>query len=269
VFEELMADTDISESFNAGNTYDVLMNIVSEKMGRKLTEQIGRYYNFLEILERDNGLKMSLIQHFVNAIAQRTRAIQDFPYDPILLKERLYDKFSEDFLVLHRYGLRPLREVLDAFFQILRTTSISSLDGINDLLRDTINRYMMDEHMRLIDKRLTYNTLSSKFEAYLKKLYYLIHGEQVTTREGTTHNAQFLDAAKSFKCLCDLYYSDQPELQEFKGYYADIHNWRNVEAHNAPELSETQIDSRVYELLAMYLFVTLYSIGDLEYAGVL
>ena len=268
VFEDLMADTDISDSFNAGNTYDVLMNIVSEKMGQKLTEQIGRYYNFLEILEHDQSLKLSLIEHFVNAIAQRTQSTRDFPYDEELLKDKLSEMLSSEFAALGRY-LRSFPETLDTFFMVLKQTSLPSLDGINEILPETINRFAFDEHLRPVDRRLTYNILSGKFEAYLKKLYYLKEGHEVANREGATDGTQFLDAALAFDCLRGLRNNEHPDYQSFRKYFQDLHEWRNAEAHTAPELSSAQIDQRVHELLTMYLFVTANSVGDLEIAGVI
>ena len=268
VFNDLMADPSINDSFNAGNTYTVLMNIVSEKMSKKLTDEIGKYYNFLEILEQDQTLKLSLIEHFVDAIAQRTQAAHSFPYDEDKLKKRIAELLSEEFKEIGKH-LRSFSDTLNTFFAVLHAPSLPSLDGINELIPVTLNKYIFDPNLRPVDKQLTYNILQSKFEAFMKKIYYLKEGVEVCNREGNSHNTQFLDAALSFDCLRGLRKNEHPAYQNIRKYFADLHDWRNAEAHTAPTLTAEQIEQRVHELLTIYLFLTANCVFELEEQGVI
>ena len=46
-----------------------------------------------------------------------------------------------------------------------------------------------------------------------------------------------------------------------------LRDWRNDEAHNAPCSSDAEVDAAIKVVVALYLYVTAYSITDLEMAG--
>ena len=268
IWESVLTDPEVNEAFRANNTYDNLINLVREKFDEKIAEQIDKYYNFLEILQTNQAFSLALIRRFVDAIAERTYAASRLEYDEAALKDAMIAEMTPMFAPFANQ-MRSMDEVVDYLLFILRTSSISLYDGADDILKESLNRFFCGQSLTITDRKIIFNQLVSKFEAFLKKLYYIIHQEDVPaypdSEEGTMAN--LTNAIHAFPCLWELKHDNDERYQTFYGYLQQVKNWRNLESHNAPEASEQELIAATKVTIAMYLFVTAFSIMDLEDAG--
>lgn len=264
LWDDLMKDPEVLDAFRAGNSYDVLMNIMRQKFDDNIVDQIDKYLNFKETLDRERNLSFILISRFVQAAAKQTAASTALAYDETVLKERIIESMQEEFESLCRH-MRPLSEIVDYFFFVLNTTSIPKLDGIDSLLKEALNNIYTNPHLPSALKVAFFNTLVQKYEAYLKKLHYLISDEEVTAHDG--RDASLADAIFAFRSLKSLKFALDEEGRKFGDYLQMVRDWRNEVSHNAPCASEQETDAAIKVAVAMYLFVTAHSITDLEMAG--
>ena len=164
-------------------------------------------------------------------------------------------------------NMRPLDEVVDSLFTVLGNSSIESLDSVGLY----ISRAMSDlfvKNSSIVDKFVSFNLLVTKFEAYLKKLYYLIHTAEVKPQyEG--QNTTWKDVIHAFPCLWNLKYSKDDESQRLYQYLEMVKTWRNDESHISPAASEQEITAAINVIITLYFYTTGYSITDLEVAGVM
>lgn len=273
IWESILESPEISDAFRAGNSFDALINLVKEKFDDKIAEELERYYNFAEVIDSDNSLKMTLVQRFVEALAERTREHGRLEYDEAKLKERLYEAFDEEFADVCAMG-RSLEEYVDALFYVLHQTSLSKLDGADEVLREALNQLYRSDKLKAVDKRVYFNQLVSKYEAYLKKLYYLIHGEEVKAsivKDPSTptrpNEAQLADTLRAFPVLWQLRHGRDEVSKRYDGYLSLLRSWRNDEAHAAPIATEAEVDVAFKIATALYLFSTGRHITELEMAG--
>ena len=75
------------------------------------------------------------------------------------------------------------------------------------------------------------------------------------------------DAIHSFSCLWNLKYDQTETGQKFYRYLEILRQWRNDEAHIAPNAPEAEVNAAIKIVSAIYLYVTGYSITELEMAG--
>ena len=120
--------------------------------------------------------------------------------------------------------------------------------------------------MRPVDKRRHFNSLVSKYEAFLKKLYYLINSEELPARD-LERSATFADAIYRFRCLWGLRNNNTPGYQKFSEYLDLIRDIRNQEAHEAFNIADEEVNAVTTVVVAMYLFVVSQTVTDLEMAG--
>ena len=264
IWDELMKDPEILDAFRAGNSYDVLMNIVKEKFDDTIVDQIDKYLNFKETLDKEKGFSFILINKFVQAVARQTAAASSLIYDEAVLKEKIVEAMQAEFEVVCR-RMRSLPEIVDSFFFILTTTSIPKLDGVDSLLKEALNNLYANPNITPVVKQAFFYSLVQKYEAYLKKIYYLINDMELEGREG--REATLADAIHAFSCLWNLKKSKEEDEQKFSGYLQMLRDWRNDESHNAPVSTEEEINTAIKIIVAMYLYVTAYSITNLEMAG--
>ena len=264
IWQEVMEDPEVNDAFRADNTYDALMSLVKEKFDEKVADQIERYYDFAEVMEKEKGFSMVLMERFVDALSRQTRRQQDLVYNEELLKEKIVKVMEPEFAEMSKY-MRPLYEVVEYLFFVLNAESIPKLDGINELVKDTLNQVYAAPSLRLVDKRRNFNQLITKYEAFLKKLYYLIHEEEIEGQYGA--DSSLADALHAFGSLWGLRNNPLPEYKKFADYLSMVRQWRNDESHLAPSASENEVERATTILVAMYLYVTGWSITDLEEAG--
>lgn len=265
IWEAVLEDPEVTDAFQADNSYDILIKLVKDKFDEKIADQIEKYYNFADILEREKSFSIVLIRKFVDALAERTTRNSGHIYDEELLKDKLYEALKTEFDDVCS-KMRSFNEFIDYLFFVLNQTSIPSLDGVDEMLKNTFNNIFTNENLRLVDKRMFFNTLVSKFEAYLKKLYYLINGTEVEPREAG-RTPSLADAIHSFSCLWNLKYDQTETGQKYYRYLEMLRQWRNDEAHIAPNAPETEVNAAIKIVSAIYLYVTGYSITELEMAG--
>lgn len=110
-----------------------------------------------------------------------------------------------------------------------------------------------------------FNSLVQKYEAFLKKLYYLINDEEIPGHDGK--EPALADSIHAFRCLWDLKHSTDEDGKKFSSYLQMLRDWRNDEAHNAPCTTDAEVDAAIKVAVSMYIYVTAYSITDLEMAG--
>lgn len=270
IWEELLVDPEINDAFNAQNTFDVMINIVREKFDEKIAMQIEKYYNFAEVLEREQSLSLTLIGKFVDALARRTAQAGRFEYDEEKLKESIANAMREELADVCSHN-RSVEEFVDVMFDVFNQTSLRSLDGIADFVKEDLNNIYVNPEVRVVDKVRGFNSLVTKYEVYLKKLHYLITNEEMSNDDGkpvTLGNAvHYTDALRKLRNAYkyDNYIND--EQRKYAGYLKLVTEWRNDQAHTAPTTSENEINAAISIVVAMYLYITGVSITDLEMAG--
>lgn len=186
-------------------------------------------------------------------------------YNETLLKEVLVRNYANDFEELS-HDIRSMEEVIDNFMMVLSKKSTDMLDGIDDILKDTLNMVCRAEGLRSADKRQYLTTLLIKYETYLKKLYYLIHGKEVQARE-EGQNATLSNAIFAIPSLKDLRYNTSPAYKKFEDKLNILRHLRNTESHGSISVTEKEIDAAIRIAIEMYLFVTATNITGLEMAG--
>lgn len=263
IWEELLKDPEVVDAARAGNTHEVMMNICKEKFDDTIVDQIDKYLNFKEILDKEKGFTLTLISKFVDAVVRQAAATSSFIYDEAVLKEKLIAAMESEFVGVCS-KMRSLSEIVDNLFFILNTVSIPKLDGIDNLLREALNNIYANPNITSIVKFSFFNLLVQKYEAFLKKLYYLIYDDEVPGKDGK--DPTLADAIYAFKSLWNLKYATDENGKKFSSYLQMLRDWRNDEAHNAPCSSDAEVDAAIKVVVALYLYVTAYSITDLEMA---
>jgi type III restriction enzyme, res subunit len=264
IWDDLLKDPEVIDAARAGNSYDVMINICKQKFDETIVNQIDKYLNFREILDKEKGFALTLIGKFVEALVMQANATSTLVYDEAVLKDKIAEAMAEEFEGVCQ-KMRSLPEIVDYLFFILNTSSLPKLDGIDTLLREALNNIYTNPNITPVVKYAFFNSLVQKFEAFLKKLYYLINDEEINGRDGK--DASLSDAVHAFKCLWDLKYAKDEDSKKFEAYLQKVRDWRNEEAHNAPDKNDSDIAVAIKVVVAMYLYVTAYSITDLEMAG--
>ena len=193
---------------------------------------------------------------------------QDDDKDVVLniekIKFSIKDILKETLSGVSRY-MRPQEEVLESVFYVLGKESLESLDGVGLFIsRAFSNLFVKDA--TIVDKFVSFNLLVTKFEAYLKKLFYLMKGEEVKPQyEG--QGVTWKDVIHAIRPLWTLKYNENEEYQKLYQYLMLVKGWRNDESHISPTASEQEIDAAIKIIITMYFFATGSYITELESAG--
>ncbi|MCQ2146820.1 MAG: HsdR family type I site-specific deoxyribonuclease [Bacteroidales bacterium] len=184
--------------------------------------------------------------------------------DPNVVRAKLANVSSTLLSGVSRY-MRPATEIVKSVDYVLETTSINTLDAVGIYVNDAFNK-LYGRQPNFVDKMTSFHQLVTQFEAYLKKLYYLIHGTEVQPAPGNT-DVTWKDVIKSFTCLWGLKHNPQPVYQQLYQCLELVKGLRNGQSHMSPTASDQEVDNAISAVLTMYLFATGSSITDLEMAG--
>ena len=180
------------------------------------------------------------------------------------IKEKIEEIISYTLMGV-RQNMRSQKEIIDALMYVIDKESLESLDGVGVFLhRAFINLYK--KNATIVDKHVAFNLLVTKFEAYLKKLYFLINNEEVKPqKEGET--VTWANVIHDLSPLWQLKYSTNEEKQKLYQWLLMVKEWRNSESHISPTASEQELNGAINIIITMYCYATGSCITDLEMNG--
>lgn len=162
-------------------------------------------------------------------------------------------------------NMRSQQEIVNALMYVIDKESLGTLDGVGVFIhRALVNLFKQDSS--IVDKHVAFNLLVTKFEAYLKKLYYLYKGEEVKPQhEG--EDVTWANVIYAVKPLWQLKFNQNDAHQRLYQYLQMVKEWRNAESHISPTASEQELNGAINIILTMYCYATGMCITDLEMAG--
>ena len=164
-------------------------------------------------------------------------------------------------------GMPLTKQVVESFFKILKINVLPSVDGVGLDLYKAMDELFGHKTVNIIDKHVHSGNLSVKFEVYLKKIYYMLHGEEIQPLEAgkkvTLANCIF-----AFPCLKNLRWSTKETERKLSDYLDLIRNNRNTAdgngAHASYLLTEQQLDNNIKAFVTLYLYVTGMCMNELK-----
>lgn len=143
--------------------------------------------------------------------------------------------------------------------------SLDSLDGVKMYVRQALDTLYAKDKVTIVDKSVSFNLLVTKFEAYLKKLYYLVEGHEIEPqRQG--EDVTWSNVIHAFPCLWDLKHDNDSRYKQLYQFLTLVKGWRNAESHISPTASEKEVDLATSICLTMYFYVTGSNMAELENA---
>lgn len=264
--DEIQEDVEIVEAFRAGNNPDILAKLIYEKLMEKAGDNIDNFMDLLKELKDNTPFSKEFVSAMVDLMASNTAKDQSLPFDADLLIQKIVEDQSGEFNDIMRW-IRPLPEITEITLRIFVKETLPKYDGMNELLKDSLNHLYCGINLRSVDRRRHFNTLLNKYEAFLKKLYYVINGYEMRAVVKDHQSAMFLDALLSFDCLAGLRSNPDDRYKKFNNYLERVTAWRNKESHDAISSTEAEVKIATHILVTMYLFVISQNTFELAEAG--
>ena len=186
-------------------------------------------------------------------------------YNEERLKEAMVEKYSIHFEDVSNC-MRQMDEIVDNLFMVLNTTTLPQLDGMDGMVKESMNMVITAEGLSITDKRMHLDNLLLKYEVFLKKMFFMINGKELANRD-ETKGATLSDAVFAFDSLRRLKYDKRPEYQEFFTRLELVRRLRNDEAHSSAAVTEEEVDLAISMTIDMYLYSVGTNIIELEEAG--
>lgn len=265
LLRQLRNDPNIKQAFSAENSRSSLLKMVEKEFNKKVATQLGKYINLKKLLNSNQAFNEEFLNMLVTFLGQSFHTSNVLEYNEELLKDVMFEKLEDTFSELCGHGYRELEEVLDCLFAILKTHTVKNLDGLNTMIPNQLNKFYRGEN-EPVDLKVIFAALLPKYEAFLRKLYYLKEGEQFMSTKGADG---WVAIVKTFHEIDNLYYNHgkNPKLNTFETYYKCISKWRNENVHHAPELPDAEVAPAIHMVVSMYIYAVMVSITDLEMAG--
>ena len=201
--------------------------------------------------------------HLNELIREKVRQAVNPPYDEYEIKRRIQEEFQKDFAdFCDGEHYVEFDEVLRLFFSIIHAETIPDLQALDRILKRTLNCLYRAEH-REEDYRSWYSELVGRFEAFLKKIYWLKEGVPVPLT-ATGKDPALLDTVRHFPEIESLYHSNNPKYDTFKQFYRVVYDWRNKESHIAVDLPADLLPTALHAAVALYLYATMVSVEELK-----
>ena len=261
IVDELLKDPQVIQSFNASNTVAMLITTLKSRFEDIAYEKVDKYLNLMDVIQNNPSFSNDLFTKLVDFIFEFTQKDEQPEYNEDLLKEVMIEKMADEFSSLCGHAYRSLDEVIDALFTVLKAHTLEKLDGQNQTTANILNSIYRAEN-KPVYKQIYFQNLVGKFEAYLRKIYFLREGEDVPNDENGRQG--LVNTVKKFPVLQRLYHNKDPKYQNFKIYYENFYHWRNDEAHSSPEVKDEEIDAAIHIVVSLYVFATMISMTDLE-----
>lgn len=220
--------------------------------------------SFGKLFENSEFYK-NVMQQMARVLYENYRSNESaFEFIPGRFKKALIDMVGEEFQELASMTRSP-EEAADALVDVITASTIPSLDGANEVLLDSFNRLCCIKKMKLVDKRRHFTTLLTRFEVYLKKLYWLLKGVEMPSKDGGAQ-ATLANGVFAIGCLRTLKHNPDERFAKFDNYLDLLRQMRNDEAHTAPNAQGKELDAAIHVVMTMYFYVATMTVTDLEMA---
>ena len=214
-------------------------------------------------LFQNRELYNSIMTQMADLMYQNYRAEgETLIFNPERFKEKIMPTIEREFAVF-RMMPKSKEQIADDLVALISARTTDDIDGANDVIQNAFNRlYCSPVKVSLVDKKQHFNTLVTRFEVLLKKVYYLKNRTEIVStkigQEGTM--ATLADCIFQTPCLKRLKYSDSNADKKFSEYLTMVRDWRNDQAHKAPTSTEQECDFAINVLTTMYLYVVAFGI---------
>ncbi len=252
---DVSTDSELHEAFRADNNYNDLIDLLKEKVMNKIGDESNDLLDFLsKIVDKSSPIGKDYINGLYNYLASITSDEKDVPFVFSVLCQRIADDIAPEFEQIRSFVRAP-KDIAHALLETVAQPTMPLLDGANELIQDSLNMIYCKDNMRVVDRRRHFNCLISKYEVFLKKVYWLTAGPEKRNAPDTPINGAFMDIKKAFPFLWNLRNNRDSRYSNFQKYIEQVHDWRNDEAHLAPNADENEIKLATHILVTMYAFV--------------
>ncbi len=208
---------------------------------------------FYEILRQQMG----------HAFHERYKEEETKAYTIENLAQQMIPTLRQEFVGIKGSG-RTIEEAFEWMIRVIKSKAIEKYNGLEEVVLDPLFKlFCYPGTLTNSEKRLNLKGLATSYESYLKKLFYLVSGNEVTDKNGNVEYAALGNALYAIK-LNKLQYSDDESDKKFAGYIDILTGLRNEESHTGKSITAKEIELGVHITATMYLYVTYRLITELE-----
>ena len=241
-------------------------SIFPEVFAEAAQECYGDQMEAFRRLFQNHDLYNSIMSQMGNMMYANFRAQDEAVFNPERFKQKIIPTLQTEFAGFKMLP-KPLPQIAEDLVTIVAAKTTDDIDGANDVIQNAFNRlYCSPVKVSFVDKKQHFNTLVSRFEVFLKKVFYLRnHTTIVSTKPGSEgQKATLADCIYQTPCLKRLKYSEDVNDKKFFDYLSKVRDWRNDNAHKAPTATEKECDDAINILTSIYLYVVAFGIRSRE-----
>lgn len=188
---------------------------------------------------------------------------EELIFNPERFQKAIVNSMDAEFAPM-KGKMKTYEQTAKDLVDVIGAKTIDDIDGANDVIQNAFNHlYCSPTQVSFIDKKQHFNTLVSRFEVFLKKVYYLNEQKLIVSTkpgyEGTS--ATLADCIYQTECLKKLKFAGDDFSKKFSSYLTMVRDWRNEQTHKAPIATEQECDAAIKVVTDMYLYVIAFGIS--------